>query len=901
MIKSILRKFFGSANERLLKSFEPIVKQINQLEEKFQKLSDSELSKQTNLFRKRLDEGETLDDILPEAFAVVREAAKRVLNQRHFDVQLMGGIALHKGMLSEMRTGEGKTLVSTLPSYLNALPGKGVHMVTVNEYLALRDSEWMGKIFRFLGLTVACIHNNQDEEDRKNAYACDITYGTNNEFGFDYLRDNMKFDHEHMVQRPFNYAVIDEVDSVLIDEARTPLVISGPSDSNIAMYHQIEKIINFIKPEDYELDEKSKNVTLSESGVLNAEKILGQNKIIEENTSLYDIENVHVLHHLNQALRAHIVMKKDIDYLVKDNQVMIIDEFTGRVMDGRRFSDGLHQALEAKENVPVQNENQTLASITFQNYFRLYPKLAGMTGTAMTEANEFRDIYNLQVVSIPTHNPVRRKDEDDEIYRTAQEKYDAIIAEIEKCHAAKQPVLVGTISIEKSEYLSQLLKKKKIPHHVLNAKNHELEAYIIAQAGKPGAVTIATNMAGRGTDIQLGGNAEMMFDEGQRIGKKLDKDQIIKQAKQDHKISHDAGGLYVIGTERHESRRIDNQLRGRSGRMGDPGKTKFFLSLEDDLMRIFASEKLSNILKTLGLKDGEAIYHPMISKAIERAQSKVEGRNYEIRKNLLKFDDVMNDQRKVIFEQRNDIISSDNIHDIVENMYQDLNEEVTNSTISENTHKEEWDLEGLERKIHAIYNPSIRLIDEINANDMGKKEIISLLNIKAEEIFTNKLQNFGEELFHAAEQKILLFTIDQLWKDHLLSLDHLKQGIYLRAYGQKDPLNEYKKEAFTLFSEMLDKLKEVYITRISKMEIDKEQESNERLYRKLQVNQNMKAHKDSVIENSDQTNSARTVKNRKQPSDIDANIPDSWGRVGRNDPCPCGSGKKFKQCHGKLA
>lgn len=898
MLKYLLKKFFSSVNERTLKSFEPIVKKINNLEEKYASLKDEELKKQTSVLKERLSSGETLDDILPDAFAIVREAAKRVLGQRHFDVQLIGGIVLHKGMLSEMKTGEGKTLVSTLPTYINALEGKGVHIVTVNEYLAQRDAEWMGAIYRFLGLTVGCIHSSQSEEEKQHAYNCDITYGTNNEFGFDYLRDNMKFDQELMVQRPFNYAIVDEVDSVLIDEARTPLIISGPTESDVSMYYKIDSLIKEFNVEDYEIDEKSRNITLSEQGTHNAEKILAKNGLISANTSLFDVESVNILHHLNQALRAHKIMKKDTDYIVRNNQVMIVDEFTGRVMEGRRFSDGLHQALEAKEDVPVQNENQTLASITFQNYFRLYPKLAGMTGTAITEAAEFRDIYKLEVVAIPTNKPVIRQDEDDEIYRTSEEKYEAIIDEIEKCHAKKQPILVGTISIEKSEYLSKLLKKKKIKHQVLNAKYHKKEAYIIAQAGQPGAVTIATNMAGRGTDIQLGGNAEMVAAEQAKLGKKTDSKKIIAQAEEDKKVAFNAGGLYVIGTERHESRRIDNQLRGRSGRMGDPGRTKFFLSLEDDLMRIFASDKLSAILKTLGLKRGDAIYHPMISKAIERAQKKVENRNYEMRKNLLKFDDVMNDQRRVIYEQRHEIMTSDNVHDIVENMCQDVNEAVVNEIIPDNTYKEEWDLDALEMRLHIIYNHSISLKDKIANSDLGKREIIELLNEKASKLLEQKRQDFGDKLFYTAEQKILLFSLDQLWKDHLLSLDHLKQGIYLRAYGQKDPLNEYKKEAFLLFSEMLEKLKETYISRVTKMEIDPEH-ANAEHFSELQVNKDIEASKNVAPRSNETTIDLEPISIRNQSGERVPTDPNSWGRVGRNEQCPCGSGKKYKHCHGK--
>jgi len=894
MIQYFLRKIFGTVNDRHLKAFMPLVNKINSLESTYSNLSDQQLGACTQAFKDRFNKGEHLDALLPEAFAVVREAAKRTLKQRHYDVQLMGGIGMHKGMISEMKTGEGKTLSSTLPTYLNALSGKGVHVVTVNDYLAARDAEWMGKIYRFLGLTVGCITNDCSEEERRDAYACDITYATNNELGFDYLRDNMKHSLENFVQRPFNYAIIDEVDSILIDEARTPLVISGPSEDRSELYCVIDKLIHKLNAQDIDIDEKSKSASLSDSGSHHIESILLQEGLIEQGTSLFDIDNVNVLHHVNQALKANHLFRNNVDYIVKNNQVMIIDEFTGRIMEGRRYSDGLHQALEAKENVRVQNENQTLASITFQNYFRLYPKLAGMTGTALTEATEFHDIYNLQVVTIPTKNPLIRKDEDDLIYRTAKEKYDAIIEEIEKCHAKQQPILVGTISIEKSEYIASILKKKKIKHNVLNAKFHEQEAYIIAQAGKPGAVTIATNMAGRGTDIMLGGNAEMLAkelvkakdtekyeQEFQKIKAQVDKDKVTAQ---------EAGGLLIIGTERHESRRIDNQLRGRSGRMGDPGRSIFYLSLEDDLMRIFASQKISSILKTLGLEEGEAIFHPMISRTIEKAQQKVEMRNYETRKNLLRFDDVMNDQRKVIYEQRHDVIAAENIHQTVVDIYKDLTQEVVSSYIPEKKFKEEWDIDGIANRLSQLFGYDFD-IKKYSLNDgVSPSDISKYLEEKISEKLALKQKDFGDELFYSAEKRILLITIDQLWKDHLLALDHLRHGIYLRAYGQKDPLNEYKKEAFDHFAGMLNKIREVMITRVMRMEIDVGDDS--RPSRIFQGGNKQQSEPRKVMHESRNDPALQVSQDQKE---------DLFGKVGRNDICPCGSGKKFKHCHGKLS
>lgn len=880
MLKALLGKLFGTINERHLSSFKKIVSEINGLEPKFVAMKDAELRGYTDVLKGKLKNGSTLDDILPESFALVREAAKRTLGQRHYDVQLMGGIALHKGMISEMRTGEGKTLVATLPAYLNALTEKGVHIVTVNDYLASRDCEWMGRIYRFLGLTVGCVVNGISDAERVEAYKCDITNCTNNELGFDYLRDNMKYSLEHLAHRPYNYAIIDEVDSILIDEARTPLIISGPTEDNSELYYKIDKLISKLNKDDYEIDEKSKSTSLTDAGITHIEELLADSGIIEAGSSLYDIENISPLHHVNQALKAHMMFKRDTDYMVRDGKVLIVDEFTGRVLDGRRFSEGLHQALEAKEGVAIQNENQTLASITYQNYFRLYKKLAGMTGTGMTEANEFRDIYNLDVVAIPTNNPVVRIDQEDEIYRTAEEKYDAIINEIEDSHKKLQPILVGTVSIEKSEHLSKLLKKRGIKHQVLNAKYHEQEAYIIAQAGRPGAVTIATNMAGRGTDIMLGGNPEMLLKEldlSDQEKFEQESKKINDKVAADKEIATAAGGLLVIGTERHESRRIDNQLRGRSGRMGDPGRTKFYLSLEDDLMRIFASQRISGLLKTLGLKDGEAIFHPMITRAIEKAQQKVEARNYDVRKNLLRFDDVMNDQRKVIYDQRLEIMSSEGVHDVVEDMCKSVNEDIINNFIPDKAFKEDWDIDGLKKKLHAVYNTDLDIGSLIDSGEFDHRQVEVYLNEKVEVLLKDKETRFGKELFQVAEQRILLITLDQLWKDHLLSLDHLRQGIYLRAYGQRDPLNEYKKEAFNLFSVLLNHLRELYITRLCHMELDNEEE-------------------DRGVLSHDFEPRTRARLGRADPAGEDH----EGERIGRNELCPCGSGKKYKHCHGKL-
>ena len=903
---SVLTKIFGTANDRIIKRLQKEVKVINDLEPKIQQLSDQDLRQKTVGFKNRLADGAKLDDLVYEAFAVVREAAKRTLGQRHYDVQMIGGLILHRGMITEMRTGEGKTLVSTLPAYLNALTGKGVHMVTVNDYLAMRDSAWMGKVFEFLGLSVGCVVGHMDDAQRKVAYDCDITYATNNELGFDYLRDNMKFTIESKSQRPFNYAIIDEVDSILIDEARTPLIISGPVDASTDLHHAINLLIAKLKREDYEIDEKVKSVTLTDDGINHVESLMMRAGLIPENTGLYDFDNLTLVHYVNQALRAHFIFARDVDYLVKDGKVMIIDEFTGRVMDGRRYSDGLHQALEAKENVQIQNENQTLASITFQNYFRMYPKLSGMTGTAMTEAGELKDIYNLDVVSVPTHNKVTRKDEDDAIYGSVQEKYDAVIDLIQDCYKRGQPILVGTISIEKSEQISQILTKNKIQHKVLNAKMHEHEAHIIAQAGRYKAVTIATNMAGRGTDIKLGGNPEMLIEELpdslNEAKRAMEIERINREVKEEKDKVMEAGGLYVIGTERHESRRIDNQLRGRSGRQGDPGTTRFFLSLEDDLMRIFASDRISGVLRSLGLKNGEAIHHPMISRSLEKAQQKVEGHNYEIRKNLLKFDNVMNDQRKIVYEQRNEVIESEDVSGFLENMSEQLCLQLVQRFIDPGTLREDWRLAELSSEVHRTFDIEWSE-NEILAVNGEENEIAVALNKKVIDLYSQKISLYGLEIMNSAEKYILLTTLDQVWKEHLHSLDYLRQGISLRAYGQKDPLNEYKREAFALFEGMLDQLRELFVQRICFLHIDPEHVNRQAMMLANKKMQKMEegrqdpafAKYNSGIEIEAKVKQFKAV---VAPEDRDPKDPETWGKISRNELCPCGSGKKYKHCHG---
>lgn len=905
MFGAIARRLFGTANDRIIKGLRQDVEAINGLEPAMAALSDAELRAKTEEFRARLADGTDLDDLLVESFAVVREAAKRVLGQRHFDVQLMGGMVLHKGKIAEMRTGEGKTLVATLPVYLNALTGSGVHVVTVNDYLAQRDAEWMGRVYRFLGLTVGIIHHGLDDDERRTAYACDVTYATNNELGFDYLRDNMKFRLEEMVHRPFNFAIVDEVDSILIDEARTPLIISGPTEDNSELYRLVDRIIPLLQDGDFEKDEKLRAVTLTEPGTEHAEKLLAEAGLMKEGANLYDIGNVSLVHHVNQALRAHKLFTKDVDYIVKNGKVVIIDEFTGRMMEGRRYSEGLHQALEAKEGVTIQNENQTLASITFQNLFRLYPKLAGMTGTAMTEAGEFQEIYNLEVVDMPTNRPVSRTDHDDEVYRTATEKFAAIVTLVEECRARLQPVLVGTTSIEKSELLSDLLTKKKIPHQVLNARYHEQEAYIVAQAGVPGAVTIATNMAGRGTDIQLGGNADMRIrlelseiTDDSELARRSDAIRAeIETLKQQ---ALDAGGLYVVGTERHESRRIDNQLRGRSGRQGDPGASKFFLSLEDDLMRIFGSDRMDGMLRKLGLKDGEAIIHPWINKALEKAQQKVEARNFDVRKNLLKFDDVMNDQRKAIYEQRKELMQAEDVADDVAAMRHEVIGEMVARAIPERAYAEEWNTAALHEEVLRVFNLDLPIAEWAKEEGIADQEIRHRVTDAVDRKMAGKAAEYGPEIMRMVEKSLLLQILDQAWKEHLLQLDHLRQGIGLRAYGQRDPLNEYKREAFNLFEQMLDDLRERVTSVLAHVELrvgPSEEEVQESLTPRPQQMHESR-HDPAFADEAEQAGIATggTVRNRAaNPAD-----PATWGATPRNAPCPCGSGKKYKHCHGAL-
>ena len=895
MFGFVAKKIFGTSNDRIIKSIRKTVELINAQEDAFKKLSDHELALKTKEFKDRLSKGCSLESLLVESFAIVREAATRTLNQRHFDTQLIGGIVIHRGMIAEMKTGEGKTLSSTLPIYLNALTGKGVHVVTVNDYLAERDSQWMGKIFKFLGLSVACITGKIQEAERQKAYQSDILYGTNNEFGFDYLRDNLKLSTDEMVQRPFNYAIVDEIDSILIDEARTPLIISGPTDDNSELYNIVNKTIPELATDDYELDEKAKNISLTDQGHISAENILKKAKIIQEDTGLYDIENMSVVHHLNQALKAHKLFTKENDYIVKDGKVMIIDEFTGRIMDGRRYSDGLHQALEAKENVTIQNENQTLASVTFQNYFRMYPKLAGMAGTALTEANEFADIYKLEVIEIPTHLPVQRIDRDDILLSTSKEKYNAIIKKIEETYKKQQPILIGTISIEQSEFISYLLKKKKIKHQVLNAKFHAQEAEIIAQAGRLGAVTIATNMAGRGTDIQLGGNAEVILKlDKQKYSKELE-DKINKNVAEEREEVLKAGGLMILGTERHESRRIDNQLRGRSGRQGDKGETIFYLSLEDDLMRLFGSQKIAGLLAKMGLKEGEEIIHPWISKSLEKAQQKVEARNYDIRKTLLKFDDVINDQRTVIYKQRNDIMSqNENLETVVEEMYLDIIDTLVHNHIPKNTFAEQWNIDGLEQEIHKIFSIDIDLKNLVKQEGIADEEIYIFIKSAIQEHFITKKDTYGPDLIQDATKHIMLITLDHMWKDHLYSLDHLRRGINLRSYAQKDPLNEYKMESFKMFKDMLNEYSSLVVQRLSHLEISHD----------IPENQNS-TNFETRLDPSSKTpvhdlNNSMTVRKTVEPEDRDSNDPSTWGKVSRNEPCPCKSGKKYKQCHGSV-
>ncbi len=910
MFSTIARAIFGSANDRSLKSYQRRVPQINALEPAMEALSDEALRGKTAEFRARLAEGATLDSLLPEAFAVVREAGKRTLGQRHFDVQLVGGMVLHDGKISEMKTGEGKTLVATLPVYLNALAGKGAHVVTVNDYLASRDAAWMGQIYNFLGMTVGTIVHGLDDDARRAQYAADITYGTNNEFGFDYLRDNMKYRLEDMVQREFFFGIVDEVDSILIDEARTPLIISGPAEDSSDLYRSVDLVVKELvkDPETYDKDEKFRTVSLTEAGSQTVEDMLKAAGVLTEG-NLYDIFNVSVIHHVQQSLRAHTLFARDVDYIVRDEQVIIIDEFTGRMMQGRRYSEGLHQALEAKEHVPVQNENQTLASITFQNYFRLYPKLAGMTGTAMTEADEFAEIYKLDVIEIPTNVGVTRNDEDDEVYRTAMEKYQAVAILIDEARANGQPVLVGTTSIEKSETISELLKKRKVPHAVLNARFHEQEAEIVAEAGAPGAVTIATNMAGRGTDIKLGGNLEM------RLRKELagvtdpaKMAEIEAKVRADIAASHDkvkaAGGLFVIGTERHESRRVDNQLRGRSGRQGDPGRSRFFLSLEDDLMRIFGSDRMGGMLQRLGLKEGEAIVHPWINKALEKAQKKVEARNFDTRKNVLKYDDVMNAQRKEVYAQRKEFMKLDDVAETVADMRSEVINAMVSRRVPEKAFHEQWQLADLAEDVRRVVNLDLPVVDWGNEEGIDEVALRERIQQAADAHMAAKAANIGPDLMRYIEKSLLIQVLDAVWKEHLYALDHMRQGIGLRAYGQRDPLNEYKSEAYALFNAMLDELKERITSMLMRVELGNEPPPPPVFDPTSILYDEGHAQPDSAYGTPAglaANGPALWSDDGGQTDVVDLNDPTTWRNIGRNASCPCGSGRKYKHCHGRLA
>ncbi|MEW6611293.1 MAG: preprotein translocase subunit SecA [Pseudomonadota bacterium] len=899
MISSLVRRFMGSRNDRLINRLQGLVARTNVLEADLAALSDSQLAAKTEEFKRRLAGGESLDDLQPEAFAVVREASKRVLGMRHFDVQLIGGMVLHQGKIAEMRTGEGKTLVATLPAYLNALTGQGVHVVTVNDYLARRDAEWMGKVYRFLGLSVGVIVSDLSQEERRAAYGADITYGTNNEFGFDYLRDNMAFRPEERVQRKLHYAIIDEVDSILIDEARTPLIISGPTEDSTELYHQVDKVIPHLKPEeDYTVDEKARQVMLTEEGTERAENLLRDAGLLVQG-NLYDASNVTLVHHLNQALRAHALFKREVDYIVRDGQVIIIDEFTGRMMSGRRWSDGLHQAVEAKEGVKIQNENQTLASITFQNYFRMYQKLSGMTGTADTEAYELQQIYGLEVVVIPTHRPVQRKDMPDLVYRTAEEKYKAITDEIRDCYERGQPVLVGTTSIETNEYLSGLLKKAKIPHQVLNAKQHEREAEIVVQAGQPKAVTIATNMAGRGTDIVLGGNPEPLIQQVRDdvLLSEEQKQAKIEQIRQEWQARHDEviqlGGLHIVGTERHESRRVDNQLRGRAGRQGDPGSSRFFLSLEDSLMRIFASERIGVIMQRLGMQEGEAIEHKWVTKAIENAQRKVEGRNFDIRKQLLEYDDVANEQRKVIYQQRNSLMDTDDISDTIAELRREVLEELLVTYAPAGVMEEEWDLAGLEDALERQFGARLPVREWLAQDQaMHRDALFERLLADLESLYAAKVELVGAPVMRHFEKAAMLQVLDTQWKDHLAAMDHLRQGIHLRGYAQKNPKQEYKREAFEMFNDMIRRVKTEVIEIVSRLHVAAEQD--------VAAFEEQRPHPAEVqYQHPSFAEAAGGVEEgpemRPQP------IVREGQKVGRNEPCPCGSGKKYKHCCGRLA
>lgn len=934
MFGSLAKKIFGSVNDRRLKSYRPKVAAINALEPELEALSDEQLRARTEEFKAQLAAGKTLDDILVPAFATVREAAKRTLGQRPFDVQLIGGMVLHEGSIAEMRTGEGKTLVATLPVYLNALSGNGVHVVTVNDYLAKRDSEWMGQIYRFLGMSVGVIVHGLDDVERAEAYAADITYGTNNEYGFDYLRDNMKYEMAQMVQRGHNFAIVDEVDSILVDEARTPLIISGPLDDRSDLYNAIDKVIPRLDKSDYELDEKQRSVALTEDGTEKIEQLLREFGLLTEG-DLYDAQNATLVHHMNQALRAHTLFQRDKDYIVRNGEVVIIDEFTGRMMQGRRYSEGLHQALEAKERVQVQPENQTLASITFQNYFRLYDKLGGMTGTAATEADEFLEIYNLEVVEIPTNRPVARIDDDDEVYRTVEERYKAVISDIEASSAKGQPILVGTTSIEKSEQLADLLIQegyKLIDFEnpqaleplykdaragrgtkyfaVLNARFHEQEAFIVAQAGVPGAITIATNMAGRGTDIQLGGNAKMRFErelvglEGEERARR--EKEILDEVASFKERALAAGGLYVLGTERHESRRIDNQLRGRSGRQGDPGRSKFYLSLQDDLMRIFGSDRMDGMLQKLGLKEGEAIIHPWINKAIERAQAKVEARNFDIRKNILKYDNVMNDQRKVVFEQRKEFMAEESVRETIDDMRHGVIEDMVARAIPENAYAEQWDVAGLKQSVVNFLNLDLPVEEWAKEEGIADDEIRERITKAADESYAQRVEANSAEVMNYVEKQVLLQSLDHLWREHLVTLDHLRQVIGWRGLAQRDPLNEYKSEAFELFNTLVGHLREQVTGQLMRIQVVFQQPEAASLPPMFPQHLDPSTGENefdlaqgAAFGAGGAQGFAATAIDPSTGVQRDPNDPSSWGRVGRNEPCPCGSGKKFKHCHGQ--
>lgn len=895
-IGTVAKKIFGTPNDRKIKATRPLIEQINALEPEFEALTDDGLIEKTQEFKKRVADGESIDALLPEAFANCREAARRALGLRAFDVQLMGGIFLHQGNISEMKTGEGKTLVATLPSYLNALSGKGVHVVTVNDYLAKRDAEWMGKVFTALGMTTGVVYPQQPESEKQGAYAADVTYATNNELGFDYLRDNMKANLEEMSQRGHNFAVVDEVDSILIDEARTPLIISGPAQDRSDLYVAIDKLIPRLKDEHYKIEEKTRSVTFTDEGNDFLENLLQFEGILPKEQSLYDPESTTIVHHVNQGLRAHKIFSKDKDYIVRDNEVVLIDEFTGRMMAGRRLSEGLHQAIEAKEGCQIQPENVTMAQVTFQNYFRLYNKLAGMTGTASTEAEEFSEIYGLGVVEVPTNMPIARVDRDDAVYRNAEDKFKAVIDSIQKAHEKGQPILVGTTSIEKSEMLSQLLTDAKVKHNVLNARQHEKEAQIVADAGKLNAVTIATNMAGRGTDIQLGGNVEMKVLEALTADPEADPEALRARIEAEHADEKqkvlEAGGLFVLATERHESRRIDNQLRGRSGRQGDPGKSAFFLSLDDDLMRIFGSERLEKVLSGLGMKEGEAIIHPWVNKSLERAQAKVEGRNFDIRKQLLKFDDVMNEQRKVIFKQRLDIMRASDLSGIVRDMRNEVIDDLVDAHMPPKTYADQWDMEGLKTSIAEQLNLDLPVLEWADEEGVDDEDIAERLETAADEMMAQKASQFGPENMRMIEKQILLQTIDGKWREHLLTLEHLRSVVGFRGYAQRDPLNEYKNEAFQLFETMLDSLRQDVSQKLGQIRPMTEEEQQAMLAQVEEQRAEMEQATAQAMADEAPANAAE----RFVESD-----PTTWGNPGRNETCPCGSGKKFKHCHGRLA